>query len=153
MGVNKVVYAGNTIIDISDSTVTSETLSKGTTAYGANGEILVGSMTSNGKSEVVRYAKPTSVPIESGMQIIFYAAGAGTMSFTMGSETYSHYLKDSSTAGWMLWIQTGDVDGSFIFPGGTRRYMYMGGVATEATISFTPDNSNKPDMAYIVITA
>lgn len=31
--------------------------------------------------------------------------------------------------------------------------VYGGGVATEATISFTPDNSNKPDMAYIVITA
>lgn len=38
MGVNKVVYGTTTIIDISDSTVTPDTLINGSTAYGANGE-------------------------------------------------------------------------------------------------------------------
>lgn len=42
MGVNKVVYGAVSIIDISDSTVTPETLVKGETAYGADGEKITG---------------------------------------------------------------------------------------------------------------
>lgn len=42
MAVNKVVYGGSTIIDISDSTVTEDTLSNGVTAYSASGEKITG---------------------------------------------------------------------------------------------------------------
>ncbi len=42
MAVNKVVYGGNTVIDISDSTVTPETLGEGATAYSAAGELIEG---------------------------------------------------------------------------------------------------------------
>ena len=42
MAVNKVVFSENTIMDISDSTVTSETLVQGVTAYSANGEKITG---------------------------------------------------------------------------------------------------------------
>ena len=42
MAVNKVVYDGQTIIDISDSTVTPETLESGAVAYNAKGERIVG---------------------------------------------------------------------------------------------------------------
>lgn len=42
MGVNKVVYGAVSIIDISDSTVTPETLVKGEIAYGADGERIIG---------------------------------------------------------------------------------------------------------------
>lgn len=45
MGVNKVVYGGETLIDITDSTVTQETLGDGAVAYGADGERIVGTMT------------------------------------------------------------------------------------------------------------
>lgn len=44
MNVNKVVYGGETLIDISDSTVTVETLAQGKTAYGANGEKITGTL-------------------------------------------------------------------------------------------------------------
>lgn len=43
MGVNKVVYGAVEIINISDSTVTPETLVKNTMAYGADGEVVEGS--------------------------------------------------------------------------------------------------------------
>lgn len=42
MAVNKVVYGTTVIIDISDSTVTPETLAEGVIAYNAKGERIVG---------------------------------------------------------------------------------------------------------------
>lgn len=42
MAINKVVYAGKTLIDISDSTVTADTLAEGVIAYNAAGERIVG---------------------------------------------------------------------------------------------------------------
>lgn len=45
MAVNKVVYDGRTIIDISDSTVTPETLKEGVTAYSKDGEKITGTNT------------------------------------------------------------------------------------------------------------
>ena len=44
MAVNKVIYAGRTLIDISDSTVTKNTLAEGVVAYSANGERIVGTL-------------------------------------------------------------------------------------------------------------
>ena len=42
MAVNKVVYEKRVLIDISDSTVTPETLAEGVIAYNAKGERIVG---------------------------------------------------------------------------------------------------------------
>lgn len=42
MAVNKVIYGNNTIIDITDSTVTPDTLMSGVVAYNASGERIVG---------------------------------------------------------------------------------------------------------------
>lgn len=42
MGVNKVIYGNSTIIDITDSTVTPDTLMSGYTAYAANGDLITG---------------------------------------------------------------------------------------------------------------
>ena len=44
MAVNKVVYGGTTIIDITDSTVTKETLAEGATAYDKSGAKITGTM-------------------------------------------------------------------------------------------------------------
>ncbi len=44
MGVNKVNYYDRTLIDISDSTVTPETLAEGATAYDKSGEKITGTM-------------------------------------------------------------------------------------------------------------
>ena len=42
MGVNKVVFGAVSVIDITDSTVTPETLKKGVKAYGADGDPVIG---------------------------------------------------------------------------------------------------------------
>lgn len=44
MAVSKVIYGGDTIVDLTADTVTAETLADGVTAHGANGESIVGTM-------------------------------------------------------------------------------------------------------------
>ena len=48
MAINKVIYAGYVLIDISDATVTPETLAEGVVAYNAKGERIVGTMKQGG---------------------------------------------------------------------------------------------------------
>lgn len=48
MAVNKVVFGAVSIMDISDSTVTEETLAEGVTAYRADGEKITGTMKAGG---------------------------------------------------------------------------------------------------------
>lgn len=42
MGVNKVIYAGRTLIDTSETTVTPETLASGKTAIDSTGTLIIG---------------------------------------------------------------------------------------------------------------
>lgn len=49
MGVSKVVYGSTPIIDITDSTVTADTLAEGIVAYGADGERITGIMSGGSK--------------------------------------------------------------------------------------------------------
>ena len=48
MAINKVVYSGNTLIDLTQDTVTPETLAEGATAHNASGERIVGTMSGGG---------------------------------------------------------------------------------------------------------
>lgn len=48
MPVNKVEFGGETLIDISDSTVTADSLLDGCTAYSADGSKIVGSLSPSG---------------------------------------------------------------------------------------------------------
>lgn len=48
MAVNKVVYNGETLVDLTNDTVTSETLAEGVTAHDASGAVITGTMTQGG---------------------------------------------------------------------------------------------------------
>ena len=71
MAVNKVVYGTTVIIDISDSTVTPETLAEGVVAYNAKGERIVGTGTGGGKytEAVLGSAKLGAAIVWSGTQM------------------------------------------------------------------------------------
>lgn len=97
------------------------------------------------------YKSPSVIPLTECMQIIFYAASKGTVTLTLEGLEFSKYLASNEEVGWYLWIQTDDVSGSLISPSGTRHYMNMGTKATEALISFVPDNDSS-NPAFIVIT-
>lgn len=51
MAVNKVIFGGKTVIDLTADTVTAETLVEGVTAHSADGEPIVGTMRSGGGSD------------------------------------------------------------------------------------------------------
>lgn len=55
MAVNKVVYDGNTLIDLTSDTVTAETLAEGETAHAASGASVTGTLTA------VQYGKAQSL--------------------------------------------------------------------------------------------
>lgn len=52
MGVNKVIYGGKTLVDMTDATATPETVLEGYTAYGANGTRIVGTASATKRREV-----------------------------------------------------------------------------------------------------
>ncbi len=59
MGVNKVIFYGETLIDMSQVTVTPETLGKGKTALDARGELITGTL----ESDSVETVLVTIVPV------------------------------------------------------------------------------------------
>ena len=67
MAVNKVVYGGNTLVDLTGDTVTANDLAEGITATGANGDKVVGAMT---KGEIA-----TNSEIDNALNL----AGTGTI--------------------------------------------------------------------------
>lgn len=50
MGVSKVVFGNDTLIDLTNDTVTPDTLAKGATAHASNGDLIVGTGFSGGSS-------------------------------------------------------------------------------------------------------
>lgn len=67
MAVNKVIYGGNTLVDLTGDTVTANDLAEGITATGANGNKVVGVMT---KGEIA-----TNSEIDNALNL----AGTGTI--------------------------------------------------------------------------
>lgn len=67
MAVNKVIYGGNTLVDLTGDTVTANDLAEGITATGANGDKVVGVMT---KGEIA-----TNSEIDNALNL----AGTGTI--------------------------------------------------------------------------
>lgn len=81
MAINKVVYGGDTLVDLTSDTVTPETLAKGYTAHGANGEPIVGTMANNGAiSKTIDGLTTTSAVVPAG-----YTSG-GSVSLTSDIE-------------------------------------------------------------------
>lgn len=75
MAVNKVVFGAVSVIDISDSTVTADTLAKGETAYDKSGEKIIGTMESSGGGE----AASLKIGSPEFGRIIIYPGGTKTM--------------------------------------------------------------------------
>lgn len=54
MGISKVDYFGETLIDLTADTVTADTLAEGVTAHSADGEVITGRMQPGGDGEPIR---------------------------------------------------------------------------------------------------
>lgn len=80
MGVNKVVYDGETLVDMTDATVTEDTLLEGATAYNAAGDKLEGKVVT------------TTVAFEQEA-----TSGGKIGTLTIGDETYDLYAPTQTT--------------------------------------------------------
>ena len=105
------------------------------------GETLYSGGGSSGGGEatlpVISYASPSSIPIKSGMQIIFYVANGDTVTVKIGNASTTVTLADGNVCTWWLWVQTAEQSGSLISPSGNRVYMDVGGTATEMIFTRT----------------
>lgn len=52
MGINVVKYGGETLVDMRDATATAETVLAGYTAYGADGNLILGTASSTKRTEI-----------------------------------------------------------------------------------------------------
>lgn len=59
---NKVVYGGNTLIDLTDATATASDVLSGKTAYGATGQKLTGTIASKSSSDLTASGATVTVP-------------------------------------------------------------------------------------------
>ena len=109
MSINKVVYGGKTLIDLTGDTVTADKLLKGITAHGKDGEAVTGICTydvdSNdatvavaeilkGKTAYARGAKLVSKNIREGITIL---GVKGSMASSEGMKPQSKTVTPSST--------------------------------------------------------
>lgn len=109
MGVNKVQLAnGETLVDLSDATATSETVLAGYTAYGADGNLILGTAASTKRTEV-NITLPVSGWVDNEQTVAVPAAVSGCTIFVGGdSGSESEYSTCEVHA-------SGQADGSLTF--------------------------------------
>lgn len=86
MGVNKVEYGDETLIDLTGDSVTPETLAEGVTAHDASGEPIIGTMRALGDNDI------TSDVIEDSTKLItsggvYTALGGKRLAFSEAAPT------------------------------------------------------------------
>lgn len=63
MAVNKVVYGGQTLVDLTSDTVTADTLAEGVTAHNASGNKITGTMKANTPTQFTNLYDPANVQV------------------------------------------------------------------------------------------
>lgn len=104
---------------------------------------------------IVTYHKPTSIPVQSGTQLVFYGSTGGTMKFSTISNgreySYSKTLNTMNDIGWVLWVQTDSESGSFISQTDGRTYLLVYKTVEEFNVTWTPSET-KDVYNWIVMT-
>ena len=118
MGKSKIIFNGQTLIDLTGDTVTAETLLEGITAHGADGEVILGVMKAaagGGITVLSGTVTPTSayeaalnVPLPEANFTLLFMAPDDTMSSTVAASKTSSLIRISNNAGndvyWHTWL-------------------------------------------------
>lgn len=146
---NNIEFHSHTVSDITNFPINISAFTNDS-GYMTENDIIDGNLNIKKVSNITTYRDPKKIKISNGMQIIFYGSSAGTMTLTLGNKEYTHTLESSSDVAWVLWMQTGDIDGSFIYHGG-RTYLITNAIIEEADVVWTPP-AEKQDPSWIIIT-
>lgn len=123
MAINKVVYDGNVLIDLTKDSVTPETLAQGVTAHDSAGNLIVGAAKVGGLEGIGNeylWEKRTKEIVEGGVTETSQTASAGpltgAMNYVFTSDTYSTINHSTAgfafdTLGWsQVYITLGSAD-------------------------------------------
>lgn len=107
MGKSKIIFNGQTLIDLTGDTVTAEALLEGITAHGADGEAILGTLKAGGATEMLSgtftpAAKTKTVSLGQSLDLsgnyMLFICLIPPLSATMSG--YSHFMHAGSTALW-----------------------------------------------------
>lgn len=95
MGTSKVVFGGETVIDLTSDTVTPETLAEGITAHGANGERIVGTLVTE-IAEIPSYIKTEARRV---INAVVNAQNVNTITFLAMTDAHQWNTHEDITTG------------------------------------------------------
>lgn len=142
MAVNKVVYGGTTLIDISDTTATASTILSGYGAYGNDGVWIDGTATSGGGSGQGIYCGTSAPSSSTGSNgdIYFLMSAGSTVEAYPASYTSSN-MSSTSNASKCIGVSAED--------GSATGNMYSSGSSTTGVVEYSFDLSSIPSNATI----
>lgn len=151
MGVSKVIYNGDTLIDLTADTVTADKLLSGYTAHGADGEEIIGTATSGGgggDTEPDHWVRPDGWPNYDNVR--FSGTDELYMTYDTTDPEYSFIgLGNTGSTGNTINVEIGTITNgvftaidtdSYAKASGYYRYLYGAGYPDYVVVRITPQS-------------
>ena len=141
MAINKVVFGGNTIIDLTDATATASDITEGKTAYGKDGNLITGTSSGGGSSQKI-YTGTSSPSSSLGSNGDIYIMASNGGSLERYPETYeASHMSSTSNLSACIGISADE--------GTATSNVYSSGQSTTGTVDYSFDLSDIPSNATI----
>ena len=154
MGVSKVIYNGDTLIDLTADTVAADKLLSGYTAHGADGEVITGTATSGGgggDTEPDHWVRPDGWPSYDNVR--FSGTDELYMTYDTTDPDYSFIsLGNTGSDGSNINVEIGTISGgtftaidtdSYAKANGYYKYLYGAGYPDYVVVRITPQSGKK----------
>ena len=131
MAVNKVIYGNETLLDLTEDTVTPETLAKGVTAHDKSGALITGIMEGGGSGELNTgtCTIKISVPSTSNYYSAYEKITSGAISYAIDRNYASGTLTKTVRCDSVMYIQGSIIKGATLSDGELLRLVSGYGIA------------------------